>query len=410
MNKMKKIRMGFWINLINPALGGEVFYVVNWSSPDWPGPGYPMPTDELYVMRSETNGPILLIPGEPSWIEMYFEIPYFNPEWVSVDIFGMNILVQQVPMPPPVNSLLFPWYDPELPGAGIIVHECLPKDQGQIDQEYGDAPEEDTAYINPVVIGHFPTCVQVGPPNSYISHGCPNPLFFGGLIDCEPDGNAGFCPSFGPNLFNMDECGTIPYSFPPNPDPAIGLVDEGLFLPAPNTLGLLQSNFYGYFICGTGNRQALDTICNLAQWGQQIDIWIDSRQAFGGFFNILFDWNQDGDWNDVAYCQATPVPEHALVNWPVPGQFWGPASALPVPPPPIQVGPNSGYVWARFTLTEQPVQLPWDGSGVFADGETEDYLLYIAPMKSVIPLANWALYLAVGLIMLFTWLIWWRRK
>jgi hypothetical protein len=54
--------------------------------------------------------------------------------------------------------------------------------------------------------------------------------------------------------------------------------------------------------------------------------------------------------------------------------------------------------------------LPWDGSGAFADGETEDYLLYIAPVPGVIPLANWSLILAIGLIILFTFFIWWRRK
>lgn len=78
--------------------------------------------------------------------------------------------------------------------------------------------------------------------------------------------------------------------------------------------------------------------------------------------------------------------------------------------PSIQVGPTGGYIWARFTLTEQPVHLPWDGSGSFANGETEDYLLYVAPITGVIPLANWSLILAIGLIMLFTFIIWWRRK
>ena len=66
------------------------------------------------------------------------------------------------------------------PGSGIIVHECLPKGTGG-DFDFGDAPEEDTAYLNPVIIGHFPTCTQVG-PNEWISHGCPNSLFFGGTV------------------------------------------------------------------------------------------------------------------------------------------------------------------------------------------------------------------------------------
>jgi len=348
----------------------------------------------------------------PTWVELYYEIPYFNPEWISVDVVGANIMIPEEPMPPPPTSpVLFYWWNYVLtqtgapPPGGIVVHECLPQ-PGGVEYDFGDAPEGDTAYIDPLVIGKFPTCIQVGPANSYIKHGLPNPLFFGGTIDGELDGNAGLCPTFGPNLYNWDECGTIPYPFPPNVIP----VDEGLFLPAPNTLGLLQPAFYGYFSCGGGLKQALDTVCHLAQWGQDIDIWIDAGQAVGGFMNILFDWNRDGDWTDVVQCQGSPVSEHVLVNFPVPPGFVGPASAMVPPPPPIQVGPIGGYIWARFTLTEQPVHMPWDGSGAFADGETEDYLLYVAPLTEVIPLANWSMIFAIGLIMLFTIFIWWRRK
>lgn len=331
----------------------------------------------------------------PTWVELYYEIPYFNPEWLSVDVIGDNISLPEEPMPPPPTSEeLFYWWNfvlnqtDTIPPGGIVVHECVPK-QGGDNLDWGDAPEGDTAYIDPMVIGKFPTCAQVG-PNSFIIHGCPNALFFGGMMDCEADGNAGNCPAFGPNLYNSDECGWIPYPIPPNAIP----VDEGLFLPAPNTLGLLQPAFYGYFTCGGGEKQAMDTVCNLAQWGQDIDIW-----------------------TDVVQCQGSPVSEHVLVNFPITPGYVGPASAMPPLPPspplasiPIQVGPNGGYVWARFTLTEKPVQLPWDGSGVFADGETEDYLLYVAPLTGVIPLANWSLILAIGLIVLFTVFVWWRKR
>jgi hypothetical protein len=411
-SRMKRIRMGFWIKPLIPGIAGQLFFVVNWSTPDWDPavPGYPKPMNENFIMRSPINGPIVVPPIPPGgpplqWIEMVYEIPQYNPEWVSVDIFGPNIIVSRIIKPPPPNSPLLPWWNGH-PG-GTIVHECLPGGGG-IEFDYGDAPEGDTAYIDPLVIGSYPTCVQVGPLNSFIKHGFPNPLFFGGYIDGELDGNAGWCPAFGPNHYNMDECGTFPYPIPPN-NP-VNPVDEGLMMPVPQTIGLLQPAFYGYFTCGAVEKQAMDTVCNFAQWGQDIDIWIDASQSFGGFFNILFDWNQDGDWNDIVECQGSPVPEHALVNWPVPQGYFGPASAMPPPLPPIQVGPKGGYVWARFTLTERPVQLPWDGSGVFADGETEDYLLYIAPRTKVIPLSNWSMILAIGLIVLFTIFVWWRRR
>ena len=103
-----------------------------------------------------------------------------NPEWVSVDIYGANIIISDIPFPPPETSPLLLWWNQNpSSGSGIIVHECLAK----LDIEFGDAPEEDLAYINPDIMGHFPTCTQVGPPNSFISHGCPSWLFFGGLVD-----------------------------------------------------------------------------------------------------------------------------------------------------------------------------------------------------------------------------------
>jgi hypothetical protein len=284
------------------------------------------------------------------------------------------------------------------PGSGIIVHECLPKGTGG-DFDFGDAPEEDTAYLNPVIIGHFPTCTQVG-PNEWISHGCPNSLFFGGTIDCENDGNAGLCPTFGPNWYNADECGTFPY--PPLPPP--NWLDEGLFKPVPASIV-----FGEYVTCGVIPPVPIDTVCRTATWGQDVDIFINGGQAVGGFLNVVFDWNRDGVWADDpnTTCRGNFVPEHVLVNFPVPPGFMGPASLLNLPP--FVVGPKAGFVWSRFTLSEMPVELPWDGSGMFVDGESEDYLINVAPL-SYIPLSNWAIFIAASLIVLFVAYMWWRRR
>lgn len=405
--KMKRIRMGFWVMPLaagDAPFVSELFYVVNWSTPAWDPaiPGYPTPNDEAFIMRSETNGPILIPPLPPPgmWIELYFEIPDYNPEWVSVDIFGSFIWILMDPIPPPLESPLFPWWDGG-PG-GTIVHECLAT------EEFGDAPEGDTAYIWPVVIGNFPTCTQVGPANSFISHNCPSALFFGAFVDCETDGNAGLCPTFGPNLYNMDECGTIPYPIPPNAPP--GPVDEGLMSPIPFTLGLLQPSFYGYFPCGAAQATPLGWPCQQAVWGQNIDIWLNGNNpqtAGSGYFNLLVDWNRDGDWLDVVNCDATQVPEHVIVDFFIPPGIVGPISALA--PPNFTIGPNSGYVWTRFTLTESPVGPGWDGTGEFNDGETEDYLILIGS-PSVIPLSNWAFLIAALMIVIFVTFLWWRNR
>jgi hypothetical protein len=405
MTRMKRIRMGFYIKTINPELPGSLFYIVNWSIPEWDPavPHYPGPGDEEYIMRSPTNGPVNipgLIPPPGMWVELFYEIPAYNPEWVSVDLFGNNILISMQPIAPPPGSPLLTWWDGG-PG-GTIVHECLAT------TEFGDAPEGDTAYINPVVIGNFPTCTQVGPPNSFIVHGCPSNLFFGAFVDCEGDGNAGLCPTFGPNLFNMDECGTIPYPIPPNLPP--GPVDEGLITPIPYTLGLMQPSWWGYFPCGAAAEKPLGTGCSTAVWGPDIDIWLNGvnpQLAGTGFFNLLIDWDQDGDWLDTVTCNQTPVSEHCVVNFFIPPGFTGPISALA--PPNFTIGPKGGKVWARFTLTEIPVPLPWDGSGQFNDGETEDYILGVTTV-SEIPVSNWPIFLALGLIIMTTLFLWWKRR
>jgi hypothetical protein len=407
MERMKRIRMGFYVHTLNPELPGTLFYVVNWSTPAWdpPVPHYPLPPDEQYIMRSETNGPVNIpgmTPPPGFWVELMYEITDYNPEWVSVDIFGQNIIIEMAPIQPPPESPLLPWWLLSPGPGGTIVHECLSS------EEYGDAPEGDTAYINPVIIGNFPTCTQVGPLNSFIVHGCPSNLFFGALVDCEGDGNAGWCPTFGPNQYNSDECGTIPYPIPPNVPP--GPVDEGLITPIPYTLGLLPPAFYGYFPCGAAAEQPLGYGCSQAVWGQNVDIWLNGvnpQLASPGFFNLLVDWNQDGDWLDVVNCNQTPVPEHAVVNFLIPPGFTGPISVLN--PPAFTIGSDGGKVWARFTLTESPVNLPWDGSGQFNDGETEDYLLGVN-VDTEIPVANWPIILAIGLIIVTTLFLWWKRR
>ncbi|MBW6460134.1 MAG: fibronectin type III domain-containing protein [Bacteroidales bacterium] len=129
--RMKKIRMGFWVQPMVAGPSSWINYVINWSTPGWvspdpPLPAFPMPMDEVFIQRSPLNGPILIAPGVPQWIELLYIIPDYNPEWVSVDIWGENIQILEVSSPPPPGSPLFDYWLPGSPG-GIIVHECLPK-------------------------------------------------------------------------------------------------------------------------------------------------------------------------------------------------------------------------------------------------------------------------------------------
>ncbi len=228
------------------------------------------------------------------------------------------------------------------------------------DFDFGDAPEGALAYPASGVIGNFPTCMNVGPAGTFVRHATGN-AFWGPMVDGENEGNASLCPAFAPNMYDRDEC------FQDG--------DAGLLMPTAFTIA---GNLVIPCIGPAG--KPLDKFCATAQWGPEIDINVTGP----GFVNILMDWDQNGNWayNPASICAGTPVPEHVLVDFPVPAGFSGPLSALF--PPSFTVGPNAGFVWTRFTLSDVPVGNPnWNGAGDFHDGETEDYLLDVSLTSSL---------------------------
>jgi hypothetical protein len=234
--------------------------------------------------------------------------------------------------------------------------------------DWGDAPEGQVAYPSLGVPGLFPTCY--GGPSGFIWHGDPGPgfpnLFLGFAVDSEPDGNGGLCP---PPPYEMDECWG-PYDG-----------DGGLAIPDPFTLdpGLMVVP------CGQTPTQSLGATCEVLNLtvGGPLEINIVNDTPGPGYINVLFDWNQDGRWSGASQCATGLTPEHAIANLPVPPLYVGPLSGLN--PGPIVVGPNPGYVWMRVTITPEfpPVPVPWDGTGLFDLGETEDYLIHIEPGSDV---------------------------
>ncbi len=226
--------------------------------------------------------------------------------------------------------------------------------------EWGDAPEGAIAYpfLNPQVLGQFPTCNNVGPA-SYVYHGQLCWSHFPGLApayDFEGEGNSGQCPVFPP--YDYDEC--------------FG-VDAGLIFPDAYTIDAQLNVVPCPMTSGT---PVFTNVCSIARAGIEYDINIVNNMPVVGYVNAVFDWDQSGTWGQTSLCfGSTPVPEHAIVNWPVPVGFSGPLSALV--PTAFYTGPNGPYVWCRFTISETTVPYPWDGSGVFEDGETEDYLLHV---------------------------------
>ena len=234
----------------------------------------------------------------------------------------------------------------------LSMDEDEPGDEG----EYGDAPEGAMAYPSLGVMGAFPTCVSCGPAG-WVYHG---PLGWARFelnpapgVDFEMEGNAGNCPNFPP--YDADEC--------------FNDGDAGLMFPPAYTI---QG---GVVVPCSGQTGDLGLTCQTATWGVDIDIWVVNQMPVDGYVNVLADWDQDGQWAGASQCPGGAAPEHVLVNFLVPMGYMGPLSALA--PPPFLIGPNHGYAWARFTVSEHPVPQDWNGEEWFEDGETEDYLLRV---------------------------------
>ncbi|HOX24431.1 MAG TPA: FlgD immunoglobulin-like domain containing protein [Candidatus Krumholzibacteria bacterium] len=222
--------------------------------------------------------------------------------------------------------------------------------------ELGDAPEGVLAYPLTGVGGNFPTCLFGSP--GHVLHAGNAGAWFGDAVDLEGDGNADLC-SF--SLYDHDEC-----------DAAGG--DAGLLLADVFTI----EPGFNIVPCTANATDPVGESCGRLVWGQDIDLRVVNNTAFTRWVNVLVDWDGSGDWGQTVTCSNGDTgSEHALVDFPIPGGYDGPLSALG--PGSLQILGGAGYVWSRFTISDQPVQVSgWDGAGTFADGETEDYLLLVA--------------------------------
>ena len=226
--------------------------------------------------------------------------------------------------------------------------------------DYGDAPDGALAYPSSGVVGQFPTCI--GNAAGWVAHlAVNNTVHFGPLVDFETNGNGGTCLGA---IWNNDEC------FQDG--------DAGLIRPDGFTLVGTASSGFNVVPCILGADLPLGAVCTTVGWGAAggIDISVTNGWLTTMYVNMLVDWNQDGQWSGSVFCTpGSPIPEHVLVNFPVPPGFSGPLSMLG--PPPFAIGPNIGYFWTRFTIAEVPVAVGWNGAHLFDLGETEDYLLAV---------------------------------
>jgi hypothetical protein len=245
---------------------------------------------------------------------------------------------------------------------------------GAPEREFGDAPEGPAALAYPSmgVNGAFPTCKASG-PGLWVEHRNFG-AYFGPRVDLEVEGNDGTCPP--------------PGCFPPwDRDECFGDGDAGLLLPGAFTI---DPSFTPPIEvpCPNSDGSPLGRACQQVWWGRDIDVDVHNQMPgqATAYVNVLMDWNQDGQWASSPVCPGdppAPAPEHVLVDFPVPNAYIGPLSGLG--PPPFLVGPQVGFIWARFSITERPVGRDWHGDGVFEDGESEDYLLLVEPAAETTP-------------------------
>jgi len=176
-DRVKGMNISFTID----GPGGAAEVVINYSTDIWSDEGTPgipplpplsVDDEEDYIIRPEPifSGQIL----GPTPINVYFEIPDYNPEWISIDIRGWNFNI--------IN--------------GTIEHVCFASDEEPEELDFGDAPD-------PL----YPTLLA----NDGARHILDGVTYLGALIDAEPDGlpdpNA-----LGDNIDNLPDEDGIAYS------------------------------------------------------------------------------------------------------------------------------------------------------------------------------------------------------
>lgn len=374
----------------------------SWSTDQWQREGRPpLPSEPELENNPDRENELIEryelyrrnITGQTTIAGSSLTISEYCPTWASIGIRGSNVVIVEGGLThaclepiDPLQACCLPdgtcvdltaeqckerGGTPQGVGTNCLGVDCPRPDDG----DFGDAPEGNLAYPDACIVGRFPTCKDVGSA-TWIQHKRQT-AWFGPSADRETDGNAGLCPLFNPDTYNQDEC--------------FGDGDGGLLnWPTYTIMGPVGGEFY--WPCAGDMAGVLGVACGKAWWGDDKNINLEVHNHIPGgkiaFVNILVDWNRDGQWSGASSCPSGMVPEHALVNFPISNPFDDKLSTLV--PPPFDIGPLSGYFWARFSITEKPVPADgWDGSGVFEVGETEDYLVYVRPADFNQPDCDW---------------------
>jgi hypothetical protein len=239
----------------------------------------------------------------------------------------------------------------------VLNVNCQGKPTGQINPDLGDAPDSTNNFNNRNMVAytgvtaHFPTVYDdgsgVGPYGPLHLNETPVAIL-GKLVSGESEADTGPDEDSTNNLKPEQNSPNLDWA-----DDSIGLPDVPLTLPD----------------CGWIQFEYEVTVID-----PSVDLWV----------NVWFDFNRDGDWDDMVECpDGSMIPEWAVQN-----QFLFdlPEGLNKVMTPGFKsIHPDgvSDRIWMRITLAEQPWtggsnpgQRGNAGSGPaegYQIGETEDY-------------------------------------
>lgn len=297
---------------------------------------------------------------------------------------------------------------PGLLGVRAPSKNCAPDICGFAYTDFADAPENAPVYPSGS-FGHFPTCTADSPPGTQelacgVAPSTPPGLT--GFVQhvATPDDSRYFGLGCGPAnaqqlAVDTEVDGVVHVA---GGLPAVIPSEASICSPAV-TIMTYESAFGGLWFgtdetAGDGIDAGIAGAVAMAACDQvflPFTAWSCGPANATATLNILVDWNQDGDWNDVVSCGPAGSGSACIPEWAVKN-----ASIVLHPgcnslvSPLLRVGGSTGGAWMRVTLTAVPVpeDFPWAGSvnsgipgGTFAGGETEDYPISIIASTAVGP-------------------------
>jgi len=221
--------------------------------------------------------------------------------------------------------------------SGVTAASTLTADPNAVIADYGDAPDGLPSQYPSGILAHFPTqFVNNGARHLDAADSAFGTLKADGTLSVSAEKDA-LDPADPDGVQNIDEPGT---------ESDRDAFDDGLTTP----------------LLAAGGSNKISFLASVAATAPKQTRYV----------NMVADWDQNGIWSHSGGTEEWIVQNMAIEVDP------GTTSLLTTPD--FTAGSTTDYVWLRMTMSDAPIDpaafaTGWDGSGEFAKGETEDYLL-----------------------------------